>query len=177
MSFISFISCDSPKKSENNSVPIETQYKNQIYGLWNNNHNLAYEWGNIKTEDNITYMRGDKFNTEGTLTLIYSDREMADFYGNMIYNDVATGEWKVEGDYIIETTDNFKILPHESYANKDENILEHYNESMELMNNIIPKGMSFSNKILNIDSETMILQDQNPSDPQSEFTTYKRVKN
>ena len=177
MSFIFFISCDSPKKSENNSVPIETQYKNQIYGVWNTKLNLAYEWGNLKTEGNTTYMRGDKLNTEGTFTVIYSDREMADFYGNMIFNVLTTGEWIIEGDFIIETIEDVKVLPHESYYNKDENILEHYNEWMDQMNSIIPKGMSISSKILNIDSETMILQDQNPSDPQSEFTTYKRVKN
>ena len=178
LSFISFISCDSPKKSENNSVPIETQYKNQIYGLWNLSISQISEETTLEVNDEVNFMRGERYNTIGTTSLTFtSDPEFSSLMGTLTYNRITSGSWIIENEFLITTEEDIKYSIHESVYDKDDEYLAIYNGIMENLQETSPKGLSNSFKILNIDSEVMNLKLENSKDPNLEFFNFKRVKN
>ena len=161
-----FNSCDIINKEE------------KIYGTWETNDVISekvedYDYSIIYYEK-TEFLRGNRKNSRGKFEYKYEAKKNYLESFSLVFNFVASESWKLEGNYIIETIQSFKILPDNDYTN------EFITDNPDIMEDLyleFQEGISFSNEIITLSDDFMRLKDTDieNDNPYQNYTRVKKV--
>tara|TARA_B100001175_G_scaffold90270_1_gene76089 strand:- start:390 stop:1238 length:849 start_codon:yes stop_codon:yes gene_type:complete len=161
-----FNSCDILNKEE------------KIYGTWETNSVISeededYDYSIIYYEK-TEFLRGNRKNSGGKFEMKYEPKKNFLESFSLVFNFVSSESWKLEGNYIIETIQSFKILPDNDYTNK---FITDNPDIMEDLYLEFQEGISFSNEIITLSDDFMRLKDTDieNDDPYQNYTRVKKV--
>ena len=161
-----FNSCDILNKEE------------KIYGTWETNDVISekvedYDYSIIYYEK-TEFLRGNRKNSRGKFEYKYEAKKNYLESFSLVFNFVASESWKLEGNYIIETIQSFKILPDNDYTNE---FITDNPDIMEDLYSEFQEGISFSNEIITLSDDFMRLKDTDieNDNPYQNYTRVKKV--
>ena len=162
-----FNSCDILNKEE------------KIYGTWETNSAITMEPDedfdySIIYYEKTEFLRGNRKNSRGKFEYKYEAKKNYLESFSLVFNFVASESWKLEGNYIIETIQSFKILPDNDYTNK---FITDNPDFMEALYSEFQVGISFSNEIITLSDDFMRLKDTDieNDNPYQNYTRVKKV--
>ena len=161
-----FNSCDILNKEE------------KIYGTWETNSVISEEDEDFDYSiiyyEKTEFLRGNRKNSRGKFEYKYEAKKNYLESFSLVFNFVASESWKLEGNYIIETIQSFKILPDNDYTNK---FITDNPDFMEALYSEFQVGISFSNEIITLSDDFMRLKDTDieNDNPYQNYTRVKKV--
>ena len=158
-----------------NSCDILNKEK-KIYGTWETNSVISeededYDYSIIYYEK-TEFLRGNRKNSRGKFEYKYEAKKNYLESFSLVFNFVASESWKLEGNYIIQTIQSFKILPDNDYTNK---FITDNPDFMEALYSEFQVGISFSNEIITLSDDFMRLKDTDIEND-NPYENYTRVK-
>ena len=161
-----FNSCDILNKEE------------KIYGTWETNSVISEEDEDFDYSiiyyEKTEFLRGNRKNSRGKFEYKYEAKKNYLESFSLVFNFVASESWKLEGNYIIETIQSFKILPDNDYTNE---FITDNPDIMEDLYSEFQEGISFSNEIITLSDDFMRLKDTDieNDNPYQNYTRVKKV--
>jgi hypothetical protein len=158
----------------------------KIYGKWESQYSISEQSDEfdlrVSFEETIQYLRGDKFNTEGTALFEYdwNDEEVQTLIGSRFkISYFGSGPWSVDQEFLIITLENINPMIDDEYGieyiNSDELDeseklrMDLYTELIDYLKNM--QGISDEAEIITLKKDVMVLKRDN------DLHTYTKVNN
>lgn len=132
----------------------EDYYKEKILGTWICDITIFKDpecGGTLKGE--INYLRSGKSNFNGKLIVYFPEDPET---GTLVFYCMYSATWKIENKYYYETINDCKFVPNFAESNNQEKV----RSFCDFVNELMPKGLSYSSEIIKIDDNVLIVQDE-----------------
>ncbi len=136
----------------------EDYYKEKILGTWiyDVTESKYPESGDkfiYALKGEINYLRSGKSNFNGKLIVYYPENPET---GTLVFYCMYSATWRIEDKFYYETINDCKFVPNFAESNNQEKV----RSFCDFVNELIPKGISFSSEIIKIDDNVLIVQDE-----------------